>query len=139
MKYGRVVLAHTNYSLYPSARRILNPNKSRLRDIYAQYCAYKNFSSVEPLFDFDIDNSETIGYYDDGVLEAFTLVQILDSTSVRGYQFAWTYSNPALQLGWVANYHECAYYKSRGFSYYYLGPHQPYKHKLDGYEILGVL
>jgi len=139
MKYGRVVLSRTNYPLYPQARIITNPNKSQLREIYARYCAHKQFASVEPLFDFDIDNAETVGYYDDGVLEAFTLVQILDSSSVRGYQFAWTYHNPSLQLGWIANYHECALYKSRGFKYYYLGPHQHYKSQLDGYEILGVL
>lgn len=136
MKYGRIILSDTNYSLYQHARIITDPDKSRLRDIYNQYCTYKNFSSVEPLFDFDIDNAEVVGYFDNGILEAFTLIQILDSTSVRGYQFAWTYHNPGLQLGWIANYHECALYKSRGFHYYYLGPHQTYKSQLEGYELL---
>lgn len=139
MKYGRVRLQNTNYSLYSGASIITNPDKAKLRSIYAEYCSYKKFTSVEPLFDFEIDNSDTIGYYEGSELVAFTLVQRLDAESVRGVQFAWNYSNPSLRLGWIANYHECAFYKSLGYLYYYLGTHDSYKSKIDGYEILGVL
>jgi len=139
LKYGRVNLLRTNYSLFDGAKLILDPDKEQLRRIYSKYCAYKKFESVEPLFDFDIDTSDTIGYYDNNTLVAFTLVQRLDSQSVRGIQFAWDYSNPKLKLGWIANYHECAYYKKLGYYYYYLGQHDAYKSKIDGYEILGVL
>jgi len=139
LRYGRIDLQRTNYSLYANAALILNPDKAKLRRIYSQYCKHKNFKSVEPLFDFDIDYSDTIGYYDDNVLVAFTLVQRLDVESVRGIQFAWDYTNPKLRLGWIANYHECAFYKSLGYRYYYLGQHDSYKSKIDGYEILGVL
>jgi hypothetical protein len=139
LKYGRVQLQATNYSLFSGARLLANPDKRVLRRIYAQYCSYKKFESVEPLFDFDVDSSDTLGYYDDNRLCAFTLVQHVDSESVRGIQFAWDYVNPQLQLGWVANYHECAYYKALGYRYYYLGEHNSYKSKIDGYEILGVL
>lgn len=139
MKYGRVCLQLTNYSLYSGAKLIHNPDKEQLRNIYATYCRHKKFTSVEPLFDFEIDSSDTIGYYDDSKLVAFTLAQRQDSESIRGLQFAWDYSNPSLRLGWIANYHECAYYKSLGYKYYYLGEHQEFKNKLQGYEILGVL
>jgi arginyl-tRNA--protein-N-Asp/Glu arginylyltransferase len=137
--YGRVDLQATNYSLYDDAALILKPDKDLLRRIYAQYCKHKKFKSVEPLFDFDIDYSDTIGYYEHNSLIAFTLVQRLDAESVRGIQFAWDYSNPKLRLGWIANYHECAYYKALGYRYYYLGEHDSYKSKIDGYETLGVL
>jgi hypothetical protein len=137
--YGRIDLQRTNYSLFSGAKLILNPDKAKLRSIYSQYCRYKNFKSVEPLFDFDIDYSDTVGYYDNNVLIAFTLVQRVDAESVRGIQFAWDYANPKLRLGWIANYHECAYYKNLGYRYYYLGEHDSYKSKIDGYEILGVL
>lgn len=137
--YGRICLQLTNYSLYSGAALIENPDKGVLRHIYASYCRHKKFVSVEPLFDFDIDNSDVIGYYDNSELVAFTLVQRLDAESVRGIQFAWDYVNPKLRLGWIANYHECAYYKSLGYKYYYLGEHQSYKSHLEGYEILGVL
>lgn len=139
MRYGRVCLEHTNYSLYSGAALISKPDKTSLRYIYAKYCEHKKFLSVEPLFDFDIDTSDTIGYYDNCSLVAFTLVQRLDNESVRGIQFAWDYVNPKLRLGWIANYHECAYYKRLGYKYYYLGEHQSYKSRIDGYEILGVL
>lgn len=139
LKYGRIDLQATNYSLYSGASLIINPDKNQLRDIYSQYCWHKKFKSVEPLFDFDIDTSDVMGYYDDNALVAFTLIQELDSNNVRGLQFAWDYANPALNLGWIANFHECAYYKQLGYSYYYLGIHDSYKSKIDGYEILGVL
>lgn len=139
MKYGRVRLQDTNYSLYSGAAILCNPDKTQLRTIYAQYCKHKKFTSVEPLFDFEIDSSDTIGYYEGSKLVAFTLAQRQDSESIRGLQFAWDYSNPSLRLGWIANYHECAYYKNLGYKYYYLGEHQAYKSKLQGYEILGVL
>jgi hypothetical protein len=139
VSYGRIRLANTNYSLYSGARLIVEPDKLQLRRIYKQYCDFKRFASVEPLFDFDIDYSDTIGYYEDNNLVAFSLVQRVDAISVRGIQFAWDYATPSLQLGWTANYHECALYKSLGYLYYYLGEHQAYKSRLDGYEILGVL
>lgn len=139
MTYGRVDLQLTNYSLYNGAALVHNPDKLQLRRIYTQYCIHKKFTSVEPLFDFDIDNSDVIGYYDNSELAAFTLVQRLDAENVRGIQFAWDYANPKLRLGWIANYHECAYYKSLGYKYYYLGEHQEYKNRIDGYEVLGVL
>ena len=84
MKYGRVDLEKTNYEMYHNAKLIQHPSKTELRIIYAAYSRYKKFKSVEPLFDFDIDNSEVIGYYEDSCLVAFTLVHILDMYSVRG-------------------------------------------------------
>ena len=34
---------------------------------------------------------------------------------------------------------ECAYYKSQGYKYYYLGEAHKYKSKFNGFELLGPL
>jgi hypothetical protein len=139
MKYGRIDLTKTNYKLDSNASILLNPNIEVLNTIYTNYCEYKKFSSVEPLFKYEIINSDIIGYFDQSNLVAFSIISHLDEMSVRGVQFAWDYKNPSLQLGWKANYHECAWYKQLGYKYYYLGSHHPYKENISGYEILGPL
>jgi hypothetical protein len=45
--------------------------------------------------------------------------------------------NPELKLGISSLKSECAYYKSQGFCYYYLGGADEYKRQIDGFEILG--
>jgi hypothetical protein len=56
---------------------------------------------------------------------------------VYSVQFAWDYANPELRLGIKSIEHECAYYKSLGYKYYYLGEAHKYKENFDGFEILG--
>jgi hypothetical protein len=139
MKYGRIDLTKTNYKLDDNASILINPNIEALNIIYTDYCRYKRFSSVEPLFNYEILNSDVIGYFDNSDLVAFSIISHLDEISVRGIQFAWNYKNPSLQLGWKANFHECAWYKALDYKYYYLGGHHPYKENISGYEILGPI
>lgn len=139
MQYGRIDLTKTNYQLDPDATLLLNPDIEALKEIYAHYCGYKRFKSVEPLFSYEILKSDVIGYFDDSNLVAFSIISHVDEISVRGLQFAWNYKKPSLNLGWRANFHECAWYKQLGYRYYYLGSHHPYKEKISGYEILGPI
>jgi len=139
MQYGRINLTKTNYELCDNASILINPNIEALNIIYTDYCRYKRFQSVEPLFYHEIVMNDVIGYFDNSELVAFSIISHLDEISVRGIQFAWNYKNPSLKLGWVANFHECAWYKQLGYKYYYLGSHQPYKEKISGYEILGPI
>lgn len=82
-------------------------------------------------------NCEILGYYHDSALVAFSLVTILDDKNAEGTQFAWNYKNPELMLGVESLKNECAYYKQRGFDYYYLGLYNKYKEQFDGFEIVG--
>lgn len=111
----------------------------RLKAIYRQYCIYKQFESVMPLFDGMIFDKYTdvICYYPDSKLSAFSLVKRYDRENAEALQFAWDYQNPDLRLGVESLKHECAYYKSQGYKYLYLGLADEYKSQIDGYEILG--
>ena len=51
-------------------------------------------------------------------------------------QFAWNYHNPDLKLGWRFNDHVSAWLKLKGYDYLYMGDHESYMSKLNGYEIL---
>jgi hypothetical protein len=147
MKFCRIDLSKTNYnqitdvstSIMGFAQR--DDNLDGLQAIYQQYCAYKNFSSVMPLFPSLIFDKYTDvhGYYYNSKLVAFSLVKRHDQVNAESLQFAWDYLSPELKLGIRSLEHECAYYKNLGFSYLYLGQVSDYKSKFDGYEILGKL
>jgi hypothetical protein len=112
-----------------------------LQDIYRKYCEYKQFTSVMPLFQgliFD-KYTDVIAYYPDGKLSAFSLTKRYDRENAESLQFAWDYAKPDLRLGIASLQHECAYYKSQGFKYLYLGVADDYKSQIDGYEILGPI
>ena len=141
MKYCRINLKQTSYSLLPNAR-VLNKNEvdiDQLNIIYKKYCQYKNFDSVMPIFDKEYLSNEIIAYYDNNEIVAFNMVGVYDNKHVEDYQFAWTYHKPELYLGLKSLEHECAYYKSKGFEYLYLGTCDHYKTKFQGYEVLGPL
>lgn len=141
MKYCRINLKHTNYNILNSARLISKDeiDCNLLQEIYKTYCEYKNFSSVMPIFDEEFYKNDVIGYYYDNQLIAFSLIGVHNNENVENYQFAWTYSNPELRLGLRSIEHECAYYKSKGYKYLYLGQPDNYKQQFDGFEIMGKL
>lgn len=120
---------------------IKNPNIDQLNLLYAEYCRYKKFSSVMPIFDSEYSdpNIDVIGYYDNTKLVAFSLIKRYSIHEAECIQFAWNYSNPQLGLGIASLKNECAIYKHRGFEYLYLGEANEYKKKIDGFEILGPL
>jgi hypothetical protein len=140
MIYARVNLEKINYNVLTSDWEFIrDPDIIELNNIYVQYCKYKKFQSVMPIFDSEYTDLKTdvIGYYDQGVLVAFSLIKKYDSDNAEAVQFAWTYNQPELRLGIRSLEHECALYKKLGFKFLYLGGADEYKSKIDGFEILG--
>ena len=64
-------------------------------------------------------------------------LRIHNTKNVEAVQFAWNYENPKLGLGIKSLKSECAFYKSRGFEYFYLGPADEYKRTIKGFTLLG--
>lgn len=144
MKYCRIDLTKTNYTPMSdtNSRYIVHESMyPECFDIYRQYCEYKQFESVMPLFEQQFRDvyTEIIGYFSNRRLVAFSLIKKYDLENVEATQFAWNYSNPKLRLGIESLKNECAIYKARGFKYFYLGQADQYKSQIDGYEILGKL
>ena len=142
MIYARINLEKTNYSLFQyNWELIRNPDIGALNAIYTQYCRYKKFPSVMPIFDRDYQDPENdiIGYFDQSRLVAFSIIRKYDPDNVEAVQFAWTYHDPKQSLGIESLKHECALYKELKYKYLYLGGADEYKSKIDGFEILGPL
>lgn len=118
-----------------------NPDIPVLNDIYRTYCIYKHFASVMPIFDSQYTDPDTdvIGYYDNDLLVAFSLIKRYDDENALCAQFAWNYRNPKLRLGIESLRTECAIYRERGFKYLYLDQAHLYKQGITGFEILGPL
>lgn len=138
MIYTRVDLEKTNYKLLSNFQVLIKPDPEVLEDIYNQYCIYKRFESVMPIFpeEYTDPKNDVIGYYNGGRLVAFSLTRKYNDKNVEAIQFAWDYKTPLLRLGIESLKNECAYYKSLGFKYYYLGEAMEYKKKINGFEIL---
>lgn len=141
MKYARINLSKTDYTILESYKFLHKIDIELLNNIFVQYCRYKKFESVMPIFDnqYNDVNTDILGYYVEQQLVAFTLIKKLDQYNVENCQFAWNYNNPKLSLGIESLKNECAIYKSLGYEYMYLGIADEYKSQLDGYEILGPL
>ena len=139
MKYARIRLADTNYTMIDNFQLLTNPDAQELEQIYNTYCVYKKFKSVMPIFEEEYTDprNDVIGYYDNEKLVAFSLIRKYDKENAEAVQFAWDYANPELYLGYSSLKSECAYYKAQGFRYYYLGGADEYKRQFDGFEILG--
>ena len=70
----------------------VDPPVGILNAIYADYCRYKKFDSVMPLFDsqFTDVKNDIYGYPDlSGKIVAFSMVRRHDSISAESLQFAW--------------------------------------------------
>ena len=93
-----------------------------------------------PIFaeEYTDTKNDILGYYDNEKLVAFSLIRCYNSKNAEAVQFAWDYAKPKLKLGIESLQNECAMYKKRGFDYLYLGEADPYKTKIDGFEILGA-
>jgi hypothetical protein len=135
MIYARIDLSKTNYTVLPNSKVLIDPDIQQLEHIYNDYCVYKKFRSVMPIFpeEYTDERNDVIGYYDCDDLVAFSLVRKYDTENAEAVQFAWNYAKPELKLG-IAS---CALYQSQGFRYYYLGGADEYKRQIDGFEILG--
>lgn len=142
MKYCRINLSKTNYQPLDKFIMFISPPVGQLQSIYRDYCRYKQFDSVMPIFDsqFDDVKNDVFGYLDQtDTIVAFSMVRRHDDFNAESLQFAWNYQDSALRLGIRSLEHECAVYKSWGYRYLYLGEAAEYKSQFDGYEILGRL
>lgn len=143
MRYARIALEKTNYDKISNHKFISNPDVYYLNNLYKQYCQYKKFKSVMPIFESEYTDpkNDVIGYHDpdDHSLIAFSLIRKYDNQNVEAIQFAWNYEKPNLKLGIISLQNECAIYKELGFKYYYLGGADDYKSKFNGFELLGPL
>lgn len=139
MLYARIDLSKTNYAELENYQIINNPNIEQLDKLYTEYCKYKKFCSVMPIFasEYTDPNSNVIGYYNNNKLVAFSLIKRYSDTEAECVQFAWNYANPELRLGISSLKNECAVYKRLGFKHLYLGSADEYKKDIDGFEILG--
>ncbi len=140
-QFARIDLSKTNYISSVKWDYIRNPDIAKLNTIYRDYCKYKHFASVMPIFDsrYTDPMTDVIGYYDGDKLAAFSLIRRYDNKNALCDQFAWNYNNPRLRLGIETLKTECAIYKERGFRYLYLEQAHLYKSQIDGFEILGPL
>lgn len=140
MKYARIDLSKVTYKQMKLGWDYLHrPNSDYLNYIYTRYCRHKKFKSVMPIFQseyFDPKN-DVIGYYDENILVAFSIIRRYDMKNAECVQFAWDYDNPKLMLGIESLKHECALYRDNGFKYLYLGGAEEYKSKFEGFEVLG--
>jgi hypothetical protein len=141
-QFARIDLDKTNYSANTvDWYYIKDPDPAVLDDIYRTYCIYKHFASVMPMFRsrYTDPMTDIIGYREEGMLVAFSLIKRYDEKNALCDQFAWTYHNPRTRLGIESMKTECAIYKARGFDYLYLEQAHLYKSQIDGFELLGPL
>ena len=140
-QFARIDLSRTNYTQSVKWQYLREPDIAKLNGIYRDYCKYKHFASVMPIFDsrYTDPMTDVIGYYDNEKLVAFSLIKRYDTEHALCDQFAWNYNNPRLRLGIETMKTECAIYKERGFKYLYLEQAHLYKSEIDGCEILGPL
>ena len=140
-QFARIDLSQTNYTPTVKWEYLRDPDIPRLNLIYRDYCKYKHFASVMPIFDsrYTDPMTDVIGYYDNNKLVAFSLIKRYDNENALCDQFAWNYHNPRLRLGIETLQTECAIYRERGFRYLYLEQAHLYKQSIDGFELLGPL
>jgi hypothetical protein len=140
-QFARIDLSKTNYEPTVKWEYLREPNITQLNSIYRDYCKYKHFASVMPIFDSRYTDlmTDVIGYYDGDKLAAFSLIKRYDDKNALCDQFAWNYANPRLRLGIETLKTECAIYRARGFEYLYLEQAHLYKQSITGFELLGPL
>lgn len=140
-QFARIDLSQTNYDETVEWRYLTDPDIPALNKIYRDYCIYKHFASVMPIFDcrYRDPTTDVIGYYDNQRLVAFSLIKRYDEHNALCDQFAWNYHKPRMRLGIESLQTECAIYKARGFKFLYLEQAHLYKQDMDGFEILGPL
>jgi hypothetical protein len=140
-QFARINLRKTNYKPTVKWEYLVFPDIKKLNSIYRDYCKYKHFASVMPIFDsrYTDPATDVIGYYDEDKLAAFSLIRRYDDKNALCDQFAWNYNNPRLRLGIETLKTECAIYKERGFEFLYLEQAHLYKSDIAGFEILGPL
>jgi len=137
--YCYIDLRETNYDINLDYKLLTNPETDLLLDIYDQYARYKKLDSVWPVYAEEFSNpyTDTIVYYDNNKIVAWSMIRKLSNTAVEAEQFAWNYDNPKLKLGIESMKCECAIYKARGYEILILGDAHEYKKQIDGFKLFG--
>lgn len=141
MIYCRIDLSKTAYVELNNYKILDVSYYEQIKNIYKQYCAYKKFKSVIPIFYEELESqyNEVLGYYNNNELIAFSLINLYPTDrSAYAEQFAWNYENPKLRLGYESLKSECARYKRLGYKYLYIGEYNEYKTQFSGFEIVGT-
>jgi hypothetical protein len=140
-QFARIDLSKNTDQAMVKWAYLRDPDIAVLNDIYRTYCIYKHFASVMPIFDSQYTDPDTdvIGYYDNDLLVAFSLIRRYDNENALCAQFAWNYKRPKLRLGIESLRTECAIYRERGFKYLYLDQAHLYKQGITGFELLGPI
>ena len=140
-QFARIDLAKNTDQVAVKWAYLHDPDTAILNDIYRTYCIYKHFASVMPIFDsqYTDPTTDVIGYYDNDLLVAFSLIKRYDNENALCAQFAWNYKRPKLRLGIESLRTECAIYRERGFKYLYLDQAHLYKQGITGFELLGPI
>ena len=140
-QFGRINLAVTNYVI-ELEHEILDPVPvNDVLRVYRDYCTHKRFQSVMPMLPgrLQADQTEIIGYHDQGRLVAWSMYRLWDAENVLNDHHAWDYRNPRLRLGMRSLENECAIYRDRGYRFMYFESVQPYMLDLEGFETLGPI
>lgn len=134
--YGRIDLSKIDYELDPDIVSV-KPTLEEATEVFVTYCKHKNFESVHPLYQDDIDLYAWNCLYEYNKLIAWEQTLLYPKDKVGfSQQFAWNYEQPWKRIGWRFSHHVPAWMKSQGYKYLYLGDHQEYKAEIVGYEIL---
>lgn len=141
-EYAYIDLQETNYK--PLVEYEILPkdtDPAPLLEIYRQYCLYKGFSSVWPIYaeEFNRGLNDTIAYKDDGNIVAWSLIYRVAKEHVWNMQFAWNYANPKLKLGYKSIRTEIAIYRDLGYKTMTIDDDMKYKSELQGYKLFGPM
>jgi hypothetical protein len=139
MKFGRIDLTKTTYSVTLDAHLLSPVPVDEINRVYKIYCLHKDFKSVMPMVPgrFLVPGTEVFGYYEQDRLIAWSMYRIWDAENVVIDHHAWDYNNPKLRLGFNSLQNECAIYRNRGYRFMYFESIETYMLKLQGFEILG--
>ena len=141
-EYAYIDLQETNYKQlvdYEILPKDTDP--APLLEIYRQYCLYKGFSSVWPMYAEEFGNplNDTIAYRDNGKIVAWTLIYRVAKEHVWNMQFAWNYANPKLKLGYKSIRTEIAIYRDLGYKTMTIDEDMKYKSEVQGYKLFGPM
>ena len=139
-EYAYIDLQETNYKdLLDYEILPKDTDPVPLLEIYRQYCIYKGFSSVWPIYAEEFSNplNDTIAYRDADQIVAWSLIYRVAKEHVWSMQFAWNYSNPKLRLGYKSVRTEIAIYRDLGYKTMTLDEDMMYKSELQGYKLFG--
>lgn len=141
LQFGRIYLQNTTYQQDLECEILCPVPVDAVLRVYHDYCAHKHFQSVMPMLPSRLtaDQTEIIGYHDQGRLMAWSMYRIWDDSSILCDHHAWDYSNPRLRLGIRSLKNECAIYRDRGFSHMYFEWVAPYMLNFESFEILGPI